>query len=211
MRALSVVCVFVLGCILITCTNRKFEPIVCFQDDVLPIFVKNCTMAGCHDGTVKKSGYNTYDGIMTGITAKHPLNSEIYGKISGSNPEMPPKPYPKLSSNDLAIIKKWIRDGAHNSYDCKGCDTSVFSYSGKVRGILDSWCVGCHNINSIGTPYDLTTYTGVKAAIEALNDPLLGSVKHATGFSAMPKGTTQLSDCDIKAIQYWISSGYPNN
>jgi hypothetical protein len=43
------------------------------------------------------------------------------------------------------------------------------------------------------------------------NNKLLGSLKHLSGFSAMPKNASQLSLCDITAIEKWIAAGYPNN
>lgn len=212
MRRISVLFVFLLCGSLLTCTSKKFEPIVCFQDDVLPIFISKCAISGCHDGASKNEVVLTnYENIRKGISPRHPLNSEYYTKISGSNPEMPQSPYPKLSYTELTIIKKWINDGAPNTSGCKSCDSNAYTYSGRISTIMNSWCTGCHNGKISGTPYDLTNYNGVVSAVVALNDPLLGSVKHSAGFSQMPKNAGSISDCDIAAIQSWIKAGYPNN
>ncbi|MFY8185634.1 MAG: hypothetical protein ACOVLD_06160, partial [Bacteroidia bacterium] len=54
---------------LTTCTKDVYVPNTCFKEDILPIFVSNCTMSGCHNSIDKKEGYDlsNYDGIMTGV------------------------------------------------------------------------------------------------------------------------------------------------
>lgn len=197
--------------LLTTCTKDQAGPDGCFQEDVFPIFVSNCTMSGCHNSKDKKAGYDlsNYEGIMKGIKSKHPLNSEIYNTIRGNNPSMPEKPYAKLSSKDVNMIKLWINMGARNSSNCKNCDTINFTYTGRVKGIMQIWCVGCHNSANSGGGFDLSSYSGVVSSLA--NNKLLGSVKHLPGFSAMPQSGGQISSCDISAIEKWIANGYPNN
>lgn len=194
-----------------TCTKDIGGPDGCFKEDVLPIFVSNCSMAGCHNSTHKAAGYDltNYEGIMRGIKPKHPLNSEIYNTISGNNPSMPQNPYPKLSAKDVNMIKLWINMGARNSSNCKSCDTTNFTYSERIKNTMQVWCVGCHNGNSTGGGFDLSNYNGV--IISIANNKLLGSIKHLSGFSSMPKNTNQLPKCEIDAIEKWINDGYPNN
>ena len=115
----------------------------------------------------------------------------------------------KLSGKEVSYIKIWIKMGAKNTTNCSGCDTSVFSYSGIIQPLMNTWCVGCHSSSNAGGGYDLSNYSGVKISIH--NGRLLGTLKHASGFSAMPKGTYKLSDCDISKVEKWINSGYPNN
>lgn len=74
---------------------------------------------------------------------------------------------------------------------------------------MDTWCIGCHNTASPGGGFDLSTYNGVAASVA--NNKLLGSIKHMTGFIAMPQGGDKLQDCDINAIEKWINGGFPNN
>jgi hypothetical protein len=193
------------------CTSDLNNPDVCFQENVLPIFVSKCGMSGCHDQNSKKEEYilTSYEGIMKGIKAKHPLQSEIYREISGSNPEMPPKSSTQLTSKELAYIKIWIKMGAINSSNCSNCDTSLYTYSGKIKPLVDLWCTGCHNANNAGGGYNLSNYAGT--AVVAANGSLLGSLQHAAGYSAMPKNTSKLSSCDISAVEKWINNGFPNN
>jgi len=196
---------------LTTCTKDVYMPNACFSEDILPIFVSNCTMSGCHNKIDKEAGYDlsNYEGIMKGINAGHPLTSEIYSTIKGHNPSMPQSPYPKLSSSDISKIKSWIQMGAANSSNCSDCDTSSYTYNARVKVIIQSWCKGCHSTASPGGGIDLSSYSGVVSAIP--NNQLLGSLKHLATFSSMPKGTAKLSQCDIDAIEKWINAGFPNN
>lgn len=205
--------VFILSAVLLLqgCTSDVYNPDVCFQENVLPIFVSKCSSVGCHNATDKEAGYDltNYDGIMKGIVPKHPLMSEIYNQIRGTNPSMPPEGSAPLSKQELTYIKIWIKMGAKNSSNCSVCDTSLYTYSGKVKPLLDTWCVGCHNNFSKGGGYDLSEYSKVLLAVN--DGSLLGSIHHDAGFIAMPKNTSKLTDCDIKAIEKWISRGARNN
>ncbi|CAN5382198.1 hypothetical protein BH10BAC1_BH10BAC1_02770 [soil metagenome] len=194
-----------------TCKYDAYNPDVCFQEDVLPIFVSNCAVSGCHNSTDHEAGYDfsNYDGIMKGVVANHPQRSEVYTVISGANPSMPPGGANKLSKKELNYIKIWIKMGAKNSSNCSNCDTTSFTFNGRIQPLINSWCTGCHSGASAGGGYDLTTYTGVAAI--AASGQLLGSVQHLAGYSAMPKGTSKLSDCDVKAIEKWVAAGYLEN
>lgn len=194
-----------------TCKKDAYTTDVCFKEDVLPIFVSNCTMSGCHNATEHEAGYDlsTYEGIMKGVTKNHPLNSEVYSSISGRNPSMPTRNYPKLSSEQVTIIKTWIRRGAPNSSDCYTCDTINYKFSSRIKPLVDTWCVGCHNASNAGGGYDLSTYSGIVTSIN--DNRFLQSINQEAGYSPMPKNVNKLSDCEIKAITKWINSGYPNN
>ena len=193
------------------CTKEQAGPDGCFQEDVLPIFVSNCTMSGCHNSKDKRAGYDlsNYEGIMKGIKAKHPLRSEIYNTIKGKNPSMPEKPYPKLSSSDVSMIKLWINMGSRNTSNCRSCDSANFTYAERIKPIMNAWCLGCHNSSSPGGGYDLSNYSGLIETIK--NNKLMGSIKHSSGYIAMPQNGGQLSTCEITAVQKWINSGYPDN
>lgn len=194
-----------------TCTKDVSGPNACFSENVLPIFVSNCAMSGCHNSKDKKAHLDltTYEGIMQGVKAKHPLLSEVYKVIHGNNPSMPQDPYPKLSAMDISTIKLWINMGAQNSSSCSNCDTTNFTYNTRVKKIVDVWCVGCHNSSSVVGGYNLSTYDGVIKSIA--NNKLIGSIKHSSGFISMPQNGGQLQQCDIIAIEKWINSGSPNN
>ncbi len=193
------------------CASDVYNPDVCFQENVLPIFVSNCAMSGCHNSIDKEEGYDltSYEGIMKGVVANHPSRSEVYKVISGNNPSMPAQNYPKLSNKEVSYIKLWINMGAKNTSNCSSCDTMSFTYSGSVKPLITSWCVGCHSSASPGGGYNLSNYSGVAAVVAT--GQFLGSIQHTSSFSAMPKNTSKLSDCDIKVIEKWIAAGYLDN
>lgn len=182
-----------------------------FQQQVLPIFVSNCAMSGCHDNTTHKEGITatSYSGIMAGgIRAGNPGSSKMYSVIA--NGSMPPSPYTKLSQTQINIINKWITQGAkNNSCVSAACDTANVKYSTSVKSIISNKCQGCHSASSPGGGYDLSTYTGMQTVVN--NGKLWGSINFTAGFSAMPKGGSKLSSCELATIKKWIDAGAPNN
>ena len=187
------------------CGRYKVIPDVCFNKNILPIFVSKCTTGGCHSGGGNRQGgsnFTTYEGIMTKVKPNHPLLSDVYTQCNGNNPSMPPSGYTALTSTELEYIKYWIHTGAKNPADCNGttCDTLNISYSTRVMPFMNTWCVGCHNSSNAGGGYDLSTYAGVKNSITPSNR-LMGSMNQLSGYSAMPKGSGKVDACDITALQ----------
>lgn len=195
-----------------SCRRDKYIPNVCFNENILPIFISKCGSVGCHSsssgGKHENRSLTNYDEIMKGITPNHPALSEYYTKISGKNPEMPPKNSPQLTAKELENIKFWINFGAPNS-SCGGttCDTLTYiTYNTHIKPIMDLWCIGCHNSSSASTT-KLDSYNGMKTAIGA--GRILGSIKHQSGYLAMPDGGGALSSCEILQIEKWVSNGMP--
>lgn len=89
------------------------------------------------------------------------------------------------------------------------CDTSNVRYSGQVRAILQSNCVGCHNINQANGMVRLDDHAAVQA--RAQDGSLLGTIRHNAPHVPMPPSGTKLSNCDIAILQAWINKGAPNN
>lgn len=90
------------------------------------------------------------------------------------------------------------------------CDTSaVASYSTKVVPILTTQCYSCHIGASAGGGIVMGNHAADKAI--AINGKLYGSITHASGYSAMPKGTAKMNTCDLGIIKKWIDAGSPNN
>jgi hypothetical protein len=92
----------------------------------------------------------------------------------------------------------------------QACDTTNVTYSGKVVPFMNSYCIGCHG-NSVaassGGNIKLENYADIKSNI----NKVIGAITHANGYSAMPKGTSQLDNCKIAIINIWNSKGTPNN
>ncbi|HRI23094.1 MAG TPA: hypothetical protein PLZ45_00405 [Ferruginibacter sp.] len=186
---------------------------VYFQNSVLPLLNSSCAMSGCHDAITHKEGVNltTYGNVMAtgGVRPGDPANSKLYKVLNQTGGDrMPPPPAAAFTQAQKDLIYKWILQGAKNNA-CNDCDTTLFTYSGAVSPLMNSYCKGCHNPASAGGGIDLSTYAGVRSI--ALNGKLLGSIRHDAGFIAMPQGGNKLSACRITQVQKWISAGSPNN
>ena len=183
------------------------DSLVCFEGDILPIFVNSCAYAGCHDSKSKQEGYvlDSWQNIIKrGIKPGDPNGSNIYEAIVSGN--MPPGG--SLTTDQVNLIAKWIKEGAKNTTNCNSCDTAVFTYKASIAGIMSTNCTGCHSGSSASGGIDLSTFNGVSTV--ALNGRLVGAVTQAPGFIAMPPGG-MLSDCDIKQIEKWVAAGAANN
>lgn len=90
------------------------------------------------------------------------------------------------------------------------CDTTgTISYSMQVVPLLQQQCLPCHTVSSPDGGIILGSYTADRAL--ALNGKLYGSLNHASGYSAMPKGRAKMSACQLATIKKWIDGGSPNN
>ena len=185
---------------------------VYFVNAIMPLVSSNCTMSGCHDNITHADGVNltTYNNIMRYVVPGNAANSKLYKVIVKTDGDrMPPPPMPAMTTVQKALIQKWINQGAKNNNCIASCDTAVFTYSGAVKTIMDNKCTGCHNPGNLGGNIDVSTYNALR--VIALNGKLYGSVAHQVGFSAMPKNSAKLSDCEIRQVQKWITAGSSNN
>jgi cytochrome c5 len=89
------------------------------------------------------------------------------------------------------------------------CDTANMKYAADVQPIISASCYGCHGGSSASGGISLDSYAELKT--QADNGNLLGTITHASGYSAMPQGGTKLSDCNINKIRSWINHGTLNN
>lgn len=201
------------------CKHEYIENInpVCFESEVLPILVSNCTQSGCHNASDHEKGrdYTNYQGILEDVKPGDFRKSELF-KIVARDPNlggiMPPKPQSPLTADQIETIALWIHQGANNTMDCTSsisCDTASVTFSGSVKPILAGYCNGCHSGSSPSGNISYTNYTGVKTTVD--NGTLVKSVEWASGVSAMPKGGSKLSNCQIAILKKWVAVGAPNN
>jgi len=186
---------------------------VCFESNVLPIFVSSCAKPGCHDAVTHEEGFilDSYSNIVRkGIKPGNANDSEIYEVLfKDGDDRMPPSPDAPLTQAQKDSIKVWINQGAKNTTDCNCyCDENQFTYAATIQPLVNSKCVGCHKPGSLSGNIDLSTYSAVKVQVD--NGKFLGSVTHAVGYSPMPQGG-KLSDCEISQITKWINAGALNN
>jgi hypothetical protein len=203
--------------ILLSVESCKHDPIysdVCFDNEVLPIFLNNCAISGCHDANTARANYvfTDYDNIMkSGISSRNASGSKVYQAISGSlfAEKMPPDG--ALPTEKITLIRSWIEAGA-KSGDCNAsmCDTNQFTYGITVKSIIDTYCVGCHKVGSPSN-LNLDGYTNVKAYLDVLGnkDGLILDIQYSLG-NPMPK-TGKMPDCKITQMMKWINAGYLNN
>ena len=185
---------------------------VYFSNTVLPLINSGCAISGCHDQQSHQEGLvlNSYNGIMKIVRAGNASESKLYQVITANNEDiMPPPPHAPFSSATITVIRQWISQGAKNNQCVSSCDTSLFTYSGAVAPIMNTYCKGCHNAASLSGGVDLSTYNGVRTT--ALNGSLAGSINHSAGYTAMPQGGNKLQSCQIIQIEKWIQAGVANN
>jgi ribosomal protein S16 len=189
-------------------------PLICFETNVLPIFVSSCAKSGCHDAQTRADGIrlDNYTSIMKGIKPNLPKDSKYWEVIitTDGDDRMPPPPAPPLTKAQKDSIYKWIVQGAQNTTNCasNSCDLTQFTYDAIVKPILQTNCNGCHSATAPSGGLNLTDFNVVKTI--AVNGRLMGSIKQITGYSPMPPGG-KLSDCQIGQIQKWVDAGAPNN
>jgi mono/diheme cytochrome c family protein len=203
-----------------SCTYENLQEssgTVCFERDVQPILAANCAYSGCHNAIdrAQNRDFTAYQDVLKEVEPGNYKKSELYEVLveSNKNDVMPPAPYNRLSSADIATIAAWIEAGAPNQ-SCGTttvCDTAgVVSYSAKVVPILTRSCNTCHGgAAQAGNGITLSTYAGVKKMAD--EGRLIGSITHDSRFSAMPKNANKLSDCNIAIIRKWVNAGAPNN
>lgn len=191
--------------------------LVYFQRDVLPILVSSCAKSGCHDVTAHQDGVilTDYANVMqTGdVRPGNPEGSDLYEAITETNPSkrMPRPPNPRLTNEQIALIRKWIEQGANDLTCDEGniCDDSLVTYSGTVVPIFETHCYGCHNPTFISGGVVLTNYNTVASL--AGSGKLRGVISHTPGFIKMPQGGNKLSDCHIQKIKKWVDAGANND
>lgn len=88
------------------------------------------------------------------------------------------------------------------------CNTTNITYTSTVQSIIENQCISCHKQGNASGNVALDNYTKVKQYAE--NGLLMGSIRHESGYSAMPPGGS-LSNCNIQQLEAWIAAGSPEN
>lgn len=109
------------------------------------------------------------------------------------------------------LLTGCYKDNEEDLYPPTGdnCDTTNVSYAQTVLPVLTNNCISCHSGAGASAGVRLDSYSAVAAA--AASGRLLGSIKHQSGFSAMPQGAPQLPDCSINQIEAWVVQGSLEN
>lgn len=194
-----------------SCDTTNFT----YSKVINPLIQANCV--ACHGAASAASSgagidLSNYAKLLPYIT-----NGRFWGSINHSTGfSAMPKGGAQLSTCQLTQVSKWIAGGAKNDTATvvvappPTCDTTKFLFSTTIAPLLQTNCITCHSAgNANNGGIDLTVFANVQAY--ALNGRLLGSITHAAGYSAMPKGMAQLSACNITQFTKWIAAGSKND
>lgn len=188
---------------------------VYFQNQVLPLLISSCGVTGCHDAGTATEGVVLVDYasvIQTGkVRAGNANDSELYEVLTDDDPEdrMPPSDRQPLTQEQIAMIGKWINQGAKNNACDAGCDTVAVSFAAHIQPLMQNNCAGCHSGASPSGGIGLTNYNEIAAA--ANGGRLLGAIRQDAGFSPMPQNGNKLNICQITQVKKWIENGTPQN
>lgn len=208
---------------------------ICFERDILPIFLDNCALSGCHNSESRKHGFvfDSYDNIVSSNRGRNiiPFNlkkSKIYKKITEDTQEdrMPPPPNPALTGTEISLIGRWINEGALNTRcntetidsskktetaivetNTPDCDTVEVTYA-DIKPVIENNCYKCHSGNGPDELFNLDSYENLKE--KGTSGKLSGAVNHLPGFKSMPRKAPKLSGCDLDLINAWINQGFKN-
>jgi cytochrome c553 len=106
----------------------------------------------------------------------------------------------------VTVMALSCKKDAITTVDCTG---STPTYTSAVKAILDAKCAtsGCHTANNPADGLDYSSYSAAKT--NGAKDAFRGSIQHLSGYTAMPKGASKLSDADIKTLNCWVQNGQP--
>lgn len=120
-KLLKIVLVSCIPLVLFSCYYDEFpeieeivippDTVVSFADDIAPIFLTyNC--AQCHNASGQRPNLSTgsaYSALVpTYVNAGDPNSSTLYTKLANNG-------HRNVDANSIALIKKWIEDGAENN------------------------------------------------------------------------------------------------
>jgi len=94
-----------------------------FARNILPIFIVNCSIVGCHDDSTAGAGLrlNSYTNVMKGsrygsvIYPYDAQTSSLIKRIKGIETPRMPKNRSALSTSDQGLISNWVNGGARNN------------------------------------------------------------------------------------------------
>ena len=186
---------------------------VYFENQILPIFIGSCAVTGCHDQSSREADIAlvSYANIMRGIKPGNPGGSKYFKVITLEETDdlMPLDPVTddgfRLPAEQIALIEAWINQGATDNF-CASCDTSNYTFSGRIAAIFSTSCatsIGCHSSGSSNGPF--TSYAEIKPFIDN------GSIMDRVVVKQDMPVAAPLPGCDMEVLVKWIEDGAQNN
>jgi hypothetical protein len=116
-----------------------------------------------------------------------------------------------FAASAVGMVESCYFDKADVLYPDPNCMVTDVTYTNFVASIMNSQCAtsGCHDAARAASGADLSTYSTTKSYATASKAAFLGSMRHTSGFSSMPKGASKLPNCTLAKIEAWISAGMP--
>lgn len=105
----------------------------------------------------------------------------------------------------LMIFAACTHDNAEDLNPISTCETTGITYQNTVKALMDAHCVVCHSDRGSAFWLDLSTYQGVKAAVD--NGTFSNRVLVLKDMP--PSGP--LPTCDVNKLTQWIADGAPEN
>lgn len=239
---IRIICTLFVITIFVTSWTAEYETVnytgddICFERDVLPIFLENCALSGCHNSESRKHGnvFDSYDNIMNSNKGRSiiPYNlkkSKVYKKITEDTGEdrMPPPPNPPLTGAEISIINKWIMAGAPNSKcgDAGKINEDISTNSDSVirsestsrdcdtlnltyKDIQPVLEKNCYKCHSGNAPSELFNLeTYSQVKEKGYEGKLFGAINHLPGFKPMPRKAPKLEGCELAGFNAWIRNG----
>jgi hypothetical protein len=201
-------------------------PEICFEGDVLPIFINNCAISGCHDGQGESGrALNNYLDISHSVVPGNPNASSVYKTIIAKMGNKMPPDRP-LSLENRTIIRLWIEQGAQLTL-CPGTTgtgggggggtyVNRACFTRDILPVVVSRCAttGCHDAISHKGGYIYASYTTTMGSVAPGNpgaSRLYNVIKLGAGENKMPpSSSSQLSVAEIDSIAAWIHYGALN-
>ena len=119
----------------VSCVNHKTEEVnpvedcskiipqtVSFNNDILPLLGKNCSLSGCHAGNSPTGNLNLESAVAYNKLSKRgsgyidtlkPERSVLYSSLVSTSDPMPPTG--KLDKCDIELVRKWMLQKAKNN------------------------------------------------------------------------------------------------
>lgn len=179
---------------------------VYFFNDILPIIISRCAMAGCHNVANEENNFialTSFEGITE--IAQDGMDSELIDVINEDNPDeiMPRQGSLPLTSSEIDLIESWVDQGAEKNA-CKSCVTTA-SFANDIFPIIFSNCIGCHSAYNPSGNLLLTNHAQVSNAASRI-------VSRIEGYGGiMPPQSNGIPTCEKEQIKNWIEAGKPNN
>ncbi len=201
-------------------TDLENIPELCFEKDVLPVFLNSCAISGCHNGTGESGLRLTgYVPISHAVDPGKPYSSMIYKAIIATTGENKMPPDQPLSLEKRIMIRLWIEQGARlttcsdTSGQGSGYVNPLACFSRDILPVLVSKCAtsGCHDQVTHREGYVFSSYSSTMTAVTPGNLPdskLYEVIRYASGEGKMPPaGNPQLTSAEIDSIAAWIGYG----